>query len=85
MANIKKRVNNLKVVKDATNPETPEVLAASIIAIDKNLKAMRETGLTDDGVAVLIAGMSRSNVSKTEVLQVFEGLGRLKSYYVKRN
>ena len=83
MANIKKRVNNLKVVKDAINPETPEVLAASIIAIDKNLKAMRETGLTDNAVAVLIAGMAQSGVTKTEVLQVFNGLNRLRSYYVK--
>lgn len=81
---IKKRKNNLKVVKDATNPETPEVLAASIIGIDESLKAMRETGLTDDAVAVLVAGMARSNVTKTEVLQVLEGLGRLRGYYIKK-
>ena len=82
---IKKRVNNLKVVKDAINPETPEVLAASLISIDNCLKEMRSTGLTDEAVAILVAGMSRSNVSKTEVLLVLEGITRLKSYYVKSN
>jgi len=78
-----KRINNIKIIKDAINPETPEVLAASLISIDNCLKEMRATGLTDDGVAVLIAGMKRSNVTKSEVLLVLEGITRLKSYYVK--
>ncbi len=80
----KKRVNNIKIVKDAINPETPEILAAALIGIDESLKAMRATGFTDDGIATLIAGMRGSNVTKTDVLLVLEGITRLKSYYVKK-
>ena len=80
----KKRINNIRVVKDATNPETPEILAASLIEIDENLKKIREVGFTDDGIATLLSGMRGAKVTKTDVLLVLEGLGRLKSYYIKK-
>lgn len=80
----KKRKNNIRVIKDAVNPETPEILAASIINISDSLNEMRKTGLTDDAIATLVSGMRGTKVTKTDVLLVIDGLARLKSYYVKK-
>ena len=79
----KKRINNIKVVKDAVNPETPEVLASAIIGIEKSLNEIRKTGLTDEAIAVLVSGMRSSKVTKSDVLLVIDGLSRLRSYYVR--
>lgn len=80
----KNRTNNIKVVKDAVTPETPELLAASIIAISEGVKKLTSQGLTEDGIATLIAGMRGSKVTKSEVLLVIDGLSRLKSYYIRK-
>lgn len=82
---MKKRVNNIKVIKDPINPETPEVLGASIINIEKCMKQLAvKGGLDDDGIATLVAGMRGSKVTKTDVLLVMQGLNRLKSYYIRK-
>ena len=79
----KKRQNNIKVIKDPIDPETPEILAASIIRIADAMEQLSQEGLTEDGVAILVANMSGSKVTKTDVLLVMGGLKRLKSYYVR--
>lgn len=81
-----KRKNNIRVVKDPVNPETPEVLAAAIISIAESMKKLcAETGgLTEDAVAALICNMSgNSHIRKADVITTLEGLQRLKSYYVR--
>lgn len=80
----KKRKNNIRVIQDAINPETPEVLASALIGIEKSLKEIRATGLTDDAIAILVAGMRPIIATKADVLLVIDGLARLKSYYVKK-
>jgi hypothetical protein len=84
---MKKRVNNIRVIKDEVNPETPEVLAASIIKIAAAMDKLATTGgLTDDAIAALIVNMrGNSHLNKTEVITVLEGLNRLKSYYIRKS
>jgi len=83
---MKKRTNNIQVVKDPVNPETPQLLAAAIISISESMKKLAGPGgLTEDAVAALVVNM-RGNVgkvSKGDVLLVLDGLTRLKSYYVR--
>ena len=80
-----KRKNNVRIIKDPVNPETPEVLAASLIQIGKAMEKLTASpdGLTDEAIAVLVSNMRGVNVSKTDVLFVLEGLNRLKSYYIR--
>lgn len=85
MANPKERKNNIRVIKNEENPETPEVLAASIISISESLQKLTgQNGLTEDAIAALVCNMrGNSHLNKTEVLTVIDGLKRLKSYYVR--
>lgn len=80
------RTNNIRVIKDPVEPETPEVLAASIVSISESMQRLCGVGgLSHEAVASLICNMrGNSHLNKTEVMLVLEGLGRLKSYYIRR-
>ena len=81
------RTNNIKVIKNEENPETPEVLASSLIQIGKAMEMLsrQKGGLTHEAIAVLVCNMrGNSNLSKYTVLMVIEGLSRLKSYYIRK-
>ena len=81
------RVNNIKVVKNEENPETPEILAASLIKIGDAMERLRaKGGLDDDTIAILVANMRGLNgkVTKGDVRLVIDGLARLKSYYIRK-
>lgn len=83
----KERKNNIRVIKDEVNPETPEILAASLIKIgDAMQKLSKSGGLTHGAIAALVCNMTGINgkVNKGEVLLVLEGLDRLKSYYIRK-
>lgn len=76
---------NIRVVKNRENPETQEVLAASLIkiadAFDKLMK--EENGLNMKGIVTLLHGMRSNTVGKREIELVLNNLKRLKSYYVR--
>ena len=84
---MKKRINNVKVIKNEENPETPEILAASLIKIGEAMeKLMKEKGgISRDGIAALVVNMSgmQGKVGKRDVLFVMDALNRLKSYYIR--
>ena len=53
-----KRTNNIKVIKNEENPETPELLAASLIKISDAMEKLRQKGnLDDDAIAALVVNM----------------------------
>lgn len=86
MAN-KKRVNNVRVIKNQENPETPEILAASLIKIaDAFEKLMgKKEGLNQDAIVALIFNMQgMQEVGKPAIRLVLESLNRLKSYYIRK-
>lgn len=75
---------NIKVRKDEVNPETPEVLAASLIRIADAFTAIISQGeLKQEAVVALLLGMD-SRLRKGEVKLVLENLTRLKAYYVRQ-
>jgi len=78
-------VKNVKVRKDEINPETPEILAASIIKIaDAFERLMSSKELTDRAIIALLKDMpGMTVVGKTEIKIVLNNLKRLKGYYVR--
>lgn len=78
------KAQNIKVIKNEEKPETPEILAESIIRISDGFKKLTEQGLTQDAIIVLLQGMRGVTVGKTEIKFVLDNLPKLASYYVKR-
>lgn len=79
-----KKAKNVRVIKNAENPETPEVLADSIIKISQGFKKLVEQGLTKNAIVVLIQGMPGVRLSKYDIEVVLDNLPKLASYYVKK-
>lgn len=77
---------NIKVIKNEEKPETPEILAASLIKISDAFEALRGKGnLDDDAIACLLKNMRGMNeVSKNDIKLVLGNLPRLKSYYIRK-
>lgn len=78
-----KKAKNVRVVKDETSSETPEVLAASIVAISKGFEKLVSQGLTENAIIVLIQGMPGVHLSKNDIATVLDNLPKLASYYVR--
>lgn len=78
---------NIKVIKNEENPETPEILAESIIKIADAFERLMSTKvLTDHAIVALLKDMpGMAEVSKTEIRLVLENLKRLKGYYIKKS
>ncbi len=79
-----KKAQNVRVIKDADSPETPEVLADSIIRISKGFQQLISSGLTKNALIVLIQGMPGVHLSKSDIQTVLDNLPKLASYYVKK-
>lgn len=83
----KKKVSNVRVIKNAENPETPEILAQSLITIADSFERLmgQKEGLKQNAIVALLANMPGmvGRVSKTDIDFVLINLTRLKSYYVR--
>jgi hypothetical protein len=84
MKNESKKAQNVRVIKNEEEPETPEVLAESIIKISKGFESLVNQGLTKNAIIVLIQGMPGVTLSKHDIQVVLDNLPKLASYYVKR-
>lgn len=81
------RTNNIKVIKNEENPETPEILAASLIKIGEAMERLQQKGgLDDDAISALVVNMKgmSGKINKSDVRLVMDGLARLKSYYIRK-
>lgn len=76
---------NIKVKKNEENPETPEVMAASIITIaDAFEKLMMSGKLEQRAIVALLKDMpGMQAIGKVEIRLVLDNLKKLKSYYVR--
>lgn len=84
VAVIKKMAQNIKVKKNLENPETPEVLAESIIKIAKAFEQLLNGPLTLDAIVALLGNMKGMNgVGKREIYLILMNLKKLRSYYVR--
>lgn len=80
------KAKNIKIIKNEEAPETPQILAASIIKISEAMERLAMPGgLDNDGIAALLLNMrGMSQVSRNSVMLVLENLPKLKSYYVRK-
>lgn len=75
---------NIKVKKNEENPETPEVLASSIIKIADAFEKLMSSELSQDALVALLRDMpGMAGVGKREVSLILSNLKKLKSYYIK--
>ena len=85
MGNGIKKPRNVRVIKNELEPETPEVLAASIIAISTAFQKLLDQGLTERAIVVLIKGMSgMQEVPTSHIAIVIQNLPKLGSYYIRK-
>ena len=76
---------NVKVIKNEETPETPEVLADSIIRISKGFQHLTTQGLNQKAIIVLLKGMNGMNAVPVPAIRlVLENLPKLASYYVRK-
>jgi hypothetical protein len=75
---------NIKVIKNKESPETPEVLAASIIKIADALEKLMTKELKQAALVALIRDMpGMQGIGKGEVGLILDNLKKLKSYYIR--
>lgn len=80
-----RKAQNIKVIKNEDKPETPELLAASILSISKAFDDLKKTGITNRGIEQLLKGMPGMNeVSVVDIRLVLENLPKLAGYYVRK-
>lgn len=83
--NQEKKPKNIRIIKNEENPETPELLASSIVRISESFKKLESQGLTRHGIVTLLKGMPGMNpVSVVDIRLVLENLPKLAGYYVKK-
>lgn len=78
---IRGRMPPLKVTKNPEKPEADEVLAESILALDKAMTSFNKGPLKINAIATLL--MDSTGVSKTTIYKVLDGLSNLKKHYCK--
>lgn len=71
----------ITVKKNEQNPEKTEVLAESIIRIGEAFQKLKDTGLNERGIVVLIQDATR--VSKRDITAVLDALRLLRSWYCR--
>ena len=72
---------DIKVVKDAENPEPKEILAAAIIKIGEAADALRKSGLNEDAIVILLH--AKTTVPKRDIKVIFDGLRRMRGWYCR--
>lgn len=79
-----KKPQNIRIIKNAEKPETPELLAESIINISKSFKKLSDQGLTQNAIIILLKGMpGMKDASVVDIRLTLENLPKLSSYYVR--
>lgn len=82
-----KKHQNIRVKKNEDKPETPEILAASLIKISEAFEKLQGVGnLDNDAIACLIQNMNGcKSLAKGDIKLVLANLPRLKSYYIRKS
>lgn len=77
---------NIKVVKSQNEPESPEILASSLIKIANAFEKLLVKGeLNEFAIVALLRAMpGMQQVGKREIELVLHNLKRLKSYYIRK-
>ncbi len=75
----------VKIIKNAENPETTEILAESIVKIANGFEGLLNTPLNEDAIVALLKDMPGTNqLSKSDIRSVLQNLKTLKGYYLRQ-
>ena len=74
----------LRVKKNDENPESAEVLAASIITIADGFNKLLNSPLNDEAIIALLYHKMKGKVNKTDIEMVLDNLKTLKGYYLRK-
>lgn len=75
--------SNIKIIKDDLNPETPELLADSIVKISDMADKFFSTQLNKKCIVLLLHDITR--LPRRDIEMVLDNLPKLKSYYIKKD
>lgn len=83
---LKKKPQNIRVIKNVEKPETPEILASAIIDIANGFNQLCRAGsLSQKAVAVLLKGMpGMSHLATDDIILVLDNMPKLSSYYIRK-
>lgn len=68
-------------IKKSDPPETTEILAEAVVRISEALKALKESGLNEDAIVILV--QAKTKLSRKEIKDVLNALRRLKGWYCR--
>lgn len=71
----------IKVVKNAETPEPKEILAEAIVRIGENFERLKQSGLNEDAIVILIHDYSK--VPKKDIRIVLNNLRLMKGWYCR--
>ena len=74
-------MSNIKVVKNAENPESTEILAEAIIRIGENFEKLQKSGINREAIVVLIHDMTK--LPKRDIGLVLNSLAKMKGWYCR--
>lgn len=69
-------------VKKSDPPETTEVLAEAIVRVGEALAKLKESGLNEKAIIVLVHDHTR--IAKRDIKTVLNSLATLRGYYCRR-
>jgi hypothetical protein len=71
----------IKVVKNTEQPESTEILAEAIVRIGEAMEKLKQNGLNDKAILVLIHDYT--NLPKRDIKLVFDSLRKLRGWYCR--
>lgn len=71
----------VKIVKDAANPESTEILAAAITKISEGFTSLLASGLNKRAIVVLL--QAETKLPQRDITAVLDALPRLKGWYCR--
>ena len=75
---------NIKIKKSDENPESAELLAASVIKVAEGFEKILKSPLRQRAIIVLLQdGIGATRITKSQISLVLEALPRLKAWYIK--
>lgn len=74
----------IRIKKNEEQPESTEILAASIIAIAQGFEKLLSSPLNDEAIIALLFHKMKGRVGKTEILLVLNNLKTLRGYYLRK-
>ena len=77
-------MTQIKMKKNEEEPESQELLAASVIKVAEGFEKMLKSPLKNRALEVLLHdAIGAGKISRTQIRLVLEALPRLKAWYVK--